>query len=297
MSESVARVSSPTEQVNPRTTELDAVPTRELVRLLHEQDALVPVAVEQVLPVLAELVDAAVARVEAGGRVHYFGAGTSGRLAVLDAAELPPSFGIAADVVIAHQAGGATAFVQPVEDAEDDDGGADTASVAAGDVVIGLAASGRTPYVGAALTAGRARGAVTALVTANPSAPFASLADHLLIAPTGPEALTGSTRLKAGTAQKMILNTFSTALMTRLGHTYRSFMVDMRATNAKLRGRNLELLVQATGCGEAEAVRALDACGEVKTAVVHLLTGRPPQECRDRLAASGGRVRPALEHP
>jgi N-acetylmuramic acid 6-phosphate etherase len=297
MSESVARVSSPTEQVNPRTTELDAVPTRELVRLLHEQDALVPVAVEQVLPVLAELVDAAVARVEAGGRVHYFGAGTSGRLAVLDAAELPPTFGIAADVVIAHQAGGATAFVQPVEDAEDDDGGADTASVAAGDVVIGLAASGRTPYVGAALTAGRARGAVTALVTANPSAPFASLADHLLIAPTGPEALTGSTRLKAGTAQKMILNTFSTALMTRLGHTYRSFMVDMRATNAKLRGRNLELLVQATGCGEAEAVRALDACGEVKTAVVHLLTGRPPQECRDRLVASGGRVRPALEHP
>jgi N-acetylmuramic acid 6-phosphate etherase len=289
------RVSSPTEQVNPRTTELDTVPTLELVRLLHEQDALVPAAVEQVLPVLAELVDAAVARVEAGGRVHYFGAGTSGRLAVLDAAELPPTFGIADDVVVAHQAGGSIAFVQPVEDAEDDDGGVDAASVEAGDVVIGLAASGRTPYVGAALTAGRARGAVTALITANPSAPFASLADHLLIAPTGPEALTGSTRLKAGTAQKMILNTFSTALMTRLGHTYRSFMVDMRATNAKLRGRNLELLVQATGCSEAEAVRALDACGEAKTAVVHLLTGRPPQECRDRLAASGGRVRPALE--
>ena len=289
------RVNSPTEQVNPRTTELDSVPTLELVRLLHEQDALVPAAVAQVLPALAALVDAAVARVEAGGRVHYFGAGTSGRLAVLDAAELPPTFGIADDVVVAHQAGGSMAFAQPVEDAEDDEDGADAASVQAGAVVIGLAASGRTPYVGAALTAGRARGAVTALVTANPSPPFADLADHLLIAPTGPEALTGSTRLKAGTAQKMILNTFSTALMTRLGHTYRSFMVDMRATNAKLRGRNLQLLVQATGCSEAEAVRALDACGEVKVAIVHLLTGRPPQDCRDRLAASGGRVRPALE--
>jgi N-acetylmuramic acid 6-phosphate etherase len=214
---------------------------------------------------------------------------------VLDAAELLPTFGIADDVVVAHQAGGAVAFMQAVEDAEDDEGGADAAGVTGADVVIGLAASGRTPYVGAALTTGRARGAVTALVTSNPATPFAELADHLLIAPTGPEALTGSTRLKAGTAQKLILNSFSTALMTRLGHTYRNLMVDMRATNAKLRGRSLELLVQATGCSEAEAVRALDACGdEVKTAVVHLLTGLPPQACQARLTASGGRVRPAL---
>jgi N-acetylmuramic acid 6-phosphate etherase len=289
------RVSSPTESVNPRTADIDVVPTVELVRLLHEQDALVPAAVARVLPVLARLVDDAAARVQAGGRVHYFGAGTSGRLGVLDAAELLPTFGIADDVVVAHQAGGAVAFRQAVEDAEDDDGGADAQSVAAGDVVIGLAASGRTPYVGAALTAGRAVGAVTALVTANPAAPLADLADHLLVAPTGPEALAGSTRLKAGTAQKMILNMFSTALMIRLGHTYQNLLADMRATNAKLRGRSIELLIQATGSDENECAQALDKCGELKTALVHLLTGRSPSACRAAIEAAGGWVRKALE--
>jgi N-acetylmuramic acid 6-phosphate etherase len=287
------RVSSPTELVNPRTADIDVVPTLELVQMLHEQDALVPAAVAQVLPVLARLVDAAAARVQAGGRVHYFGAGTSGRLGVLDAAELLPTFGVGDDVIVAHQAGGAGAFLQAIEDAED--GAADTGSVAAGDVVIGLAASGRTPYVGAALTAARAVGAVTALVTANPGTPLAGLADHLLVAPTGPEALTGSTRLKAGTAQKMILNMFSTALMVRVGRTYRNLMVDMQATNAKLRGRVIELLNQATGCTDEECVRALDECGDLKTALVHLLTDRPPAECRDALTAAAGQVRRALQ--
>jgi N-acetylmuramic acid 6-phosphate etherase len=295
LNRSGVRVSSPTELVNPRTADIDAVPTLEVVRLLHEQDALVPAAVAGVLPALARLVDAAAARVEAGGRVHYFGAGTSGRLGVLDAAELLPTFGITDDVVVAHQAGGPGAFLRAVEDAEDDDGGGDAASVGAGDVVVGLAASGRTPYVGAALTAGRAVGAVTALVTANPSTPLAGLADHLLVAPTGPEALAGSTRLKAGTAQKMILNMFSTALMVRLGHTYRNLMVDMEPTNAKLRGRSIELLIQATGRADAECARALDECGELKTALVHLLTRRSPQECRAALEAAGGGVRKALD--
>ncbi|HEV7960934.1 MAG TPA: N-acetylmuramic acid 6-phosphate etherase [Actinoplanes sp.] len=292
MNRTGVRVSSPTELVNPRTADIDVVPTVELVQLLHEQDALVPAAVAQVLPVLARLVDDAAARVQAGGRVHYFGAGTSGRLGVLDAAELLPTFGIDDDVVVAHQAGGAIAFLRAVEDAED--GGADAESLAAGDVVIGLAASGRTPYVGAALAAGRAVGAVTALVTANPKAPLADLADHLLVAPTGPEALAGSTRLKAGTAQKMILNMFSSALMIRLGHTYRNLLVDMRATNAKLRGRSIELLIQATGRDENECARALDECGELKTALVHLLTGRSPSACRAAIEATGG-VRKALE--
>jgi N-acetylmuramic acid 6-phosphate etherase len=290
---SEVRVSSPTELVNPRTADIDVVPTIELVQLLHEQDALVPAAVARVLPVLARLVDAAAARVQAGGRVHYFGAGTSGRLGVLDAAELLPTFGVADDVVVAHQAGGAGAFLQAIEDAED--GAADTGSVAAGDVVIGLAASGRTPYVAAALTAGRAVGAVTALVTANPGTPLAGLADHLLVAPTGPEALTGSTRLKAGTAQKMILNMFSTALMVRLGHTYRNLMVDMQATNAKLRGRSIELLSQATGRTDEECMRALDECGDLKTALLHLLTRRPPAQCRAALTAAAGLTRPALQ--
>jgi N-acetylmuramic acid 6-phosphate etherase len=162
-------------------------------------------------------------------------------------------------------------------------------------VVVGLAASGRTPYVGAALTAGRAVGAVTALVTANPAAPLAGLADHLLVAPTGPEALAGSTRLKAGTAQKMILNMFSTALMIRLGHTYQNLLVGLRATNAKLRGRSIELLIQATGSDENECAQALEKCGELKTALVHLLTGRSPSACRAAIEAAGGWVRKALE--
>jgi N-acetylmuramic acid 6-phosphate etherase len=294
------RVASPTEQVNPRTAELDTVPTLELVRLLHEEDRTVPVAVAALLPELAALVDEAAARVDEGGRVHYFGAGTSGRLGVLDAAELLPTFGLPDGVVIAHQAGGTTAFRHAVEDAEDNDDGADAADVAAGDVVIGLAASGRTPYVRAALAAARTAGAASALITSNPNPPLAKLADYLLVADTGPEAITGSTRLKAGTAQKLILNTFSTALMVRLGHTYGNLMVDMRATNAKLRGRAVRLLGQATGAGDADCAAALDSCDDLKTALVYLLAGQAsagpvtPQRCRDALAKSGGRVRQAL---
>jgi N-acetylmuramic acid 6-phosphate etherase len=290
------RVSSPTELVNPRTTDLDVVSTLDLVRMINDEDHLVAPAVAEVLAVLARLVDLSAARVRAGGCVHYFGAGTSGRLGVLDAAELLPTFGVPDGVVRAHQAGGADAILTPVENAEDDISGADAAEVAGGDVVIGLAASGRTPYVGAALGAARAVGAVTALVTANPEPPLGELADFVLVAQTGPEALTGSTRLKAGTAQKLILNTFSTALMVRLGHTYRNLMVDMVPTNGKLRGRAIEILVQATGAPDPDCAAALDRCGDVKTAVLYLLTGaqHPPQWCRDALAAYGGSVRAAL---
>jgi N-acetylmuramic acid 6-phosphate etherase len=294
------RVSSPTEEVNTRTTEIDLVSTLELVRLLNNEDRRVPDAVAAVLPTLAELVDVAASRVAGGGRVHYFGAGTSGRLGVLDAAELLPTFGVTDRVVIAHQAGGPAAFLHAVEDAEDDERGSDASDVTAADVVIGLAASGRTPYVGAALSAARAVGATSALITSNPNPPLALLADYLLAADTGPEALTGSTRLKAGTAQKMILNTFSTALMIRLGRTYGNIMVDMRATNAKLRGRSVEMLTQATGASDADCVAALDLCGDIKTALVYLLArqlpGGPwtPERCREALAEAGGRVREAL---
>lgn len=299
MKQTRIRVISPTEEVNTRTHDLDIVPTLELVRLINAEDERVPGAVAAVLPELAALVDVSAARVEAGGRVHYFGAGTSGRLGVLDAAELTPTFG-STGTVVAHQAGGARAFVTAVEDAEDVMDGTDTDDIRSGDVVIGLAASGRTPYVGAALTAARALGAPTALVTSNPSAPLADLADHLLVADTGPEALTGSTRLKAGSAQKLILNTFSTALMVRLGHTYGNLMVDLQATNAKLRGRSLEVLGQATGADRGEAAEALDACGDIKTAVVYLLARRSempapsPERCRAALADAGGYVRRAL---
>lgn len=300
MNRAGVRVSSPTEEVNPATTEIDVVPTLELVRLLNDEDRRVPDAVAAVLPVLAELVDAAAARVSAGGRVHYFGAGTSGRLGVLDAAELLPTFGVGDDVVVAHQAGGTAAFLQAVEDAEDDDGGADAAGVTGADVVIGLAASGRTPYVGAALTAARSVGAVSALITSNPNPLLAGLADYVLAADTGPEAITGSTRLKAGTAQKMILNTFSTALMVRLGHTYGNIMVDMQPTNAKLRGRAVEMLTQASGASSTDSAAALDLCGDVKTALVYLLAralpGGPwtPERCREALGGVAGNVRRAL---
>ncbi|HEY7175079.1 MAG TPA: N-acetylmuramic acid 6-phosphate etherase [Micromonosporaceae bacterium] len=278
--------------------DLDVVSTAELVGLINDEDRIVPAAVATVLPTLALVVDDAAARVAAGGRVHYFGAGTSGRLGVLDAAELLPTFGLSDDVIVAHQAGGPAAFLNAVEDAEDDDGGVDAADVATGDLVIGLAASGRTPYVGAALTAAREVGAATALVTANPDAPLASLADYLLVVATGPEAVTGSTRLKAGTATKLVLNTFSTALAVRLGRTYRNLMVDMRPTNAKLRGRVLEVLIQATGADERECAVALDACGgDLKVSLVYLLTGRvlPPVACAEALEAAAGRVREALD--
>jgi N-acetylmuramic acid 6-phosphate etherase len=290
------RVDSPTEEVNPRTAHLDEVPTPELLRLINDEDRLVADAVARALPELARLVDEAARRVAAGGRVHYFGAGTSGRLAVVDAAELPPTFGVAPDeVIVAHQAGGSGAVQQAVEDAEDDDRGADAGEVTAADVVVGIAASGRTPYVGAALTAGRRVGAATALVTSNPQPPLADHADFLVVADTGPEALTGSTRLKAGTAAKLVLHTFSTALMVRLGHTYGHFMIDMQETNAKLRGRSIGMLVQATGESEQRCAEALDRCGDRKTALVHLLAhGASPDRCREALVRAGGRVRDAV---
>jgi N-acetylmuramic acid 6-phosphate etherase len=296
------RVDSPTETVNPRTVDLDTVPTIELVRLINDEDLLVPKSVSALLPELAALVDAAAERVAAGGRVHYYGAGTSGRLAVLDAAELLPTFSVANDVVVAHQAGGPGAFLTAVEGAEDTGDAADIVDLTAADTVVGLSASGRTPYVGAALAGARAAGALTALVTSNPDAPLADLADHLLATDTGPEALTGSTRLKAGTAQKLILNTFSTALMVRLGRTYGNFMIDMQPTNAKLRGRSVQMLVQAAGAPTERAEAALELCGDLKTALVFLLTrgsetgpsGPDPERCRTALAAAGGKVRPAL---
>jgi N-acetylmuramic acid 6-phosphate etherase len=290
------RVSSPTEEVNPRTARIDEVPTDELLRLLGEEDARVPGAVSAVRPQLAALVDEAVRRVVAGGRVHYFGAGTSGRMAVLDAAELPPTFGVApGEIVAAHLAGGSGAFGDAAEDAEDREDGADLAALTGADVVVGVAASGRTPYVRAALARGREVGAATALITSNPQAPLADLADHLIAPDTGPEAITGSTRLKAGSAQKLVLNGFSTALMVRLGHTYGNLMIDMRETNAKLRGRSVTMLEQATGESEQRCVEALQRCGDRKTALIWLLTGgTDPERCRAALTRAGGHVRQAL---
>lgn len=288
---------TPTEQRNPRTLAIDAVGTTEILTMLNAEDARVSGAVSEVIPQLSKLVDAAVEAVRAGGRVHYFGAGTSGRLAVLDAAELLPTFHAPDDLVVAHHAGGMDALLRAVENVEDSvDGGAlDAAAVTGLDVVIGLAASGSTPYVAGALRAARAVGAVTALVTSNPDAPLAELADIVIAADTGPEVIAGSTRLKAGTAQKLILNSFSTTLMIKLGRTWSNLMVDMVATNNKLRGRMLRILAEATGADAEACEQALaGADGELKPALVHLLTGADIAEARTALEQSGGRVAVAL---
>ena len=288
----------PTEERNGRTLDLDTLPTRDLLDRLNDEDALVAPAVRRALPALATVVDEAARRIGAGGRVHYVGSGTSGRLAVLDAAELRPTFGLAPGVVVAHLAGGDRALLQAVEGAEDDRaaGAAATATAGAGDLVVGLSASGAAPFVGAALQRARAAGAFTALITANPAAPLAGRADVCVCADTGPEAVAGSTRLKAGTAEKMLLNSFSTALMVRTGRTYSNLMVHVAPANAKLRARQRRLLAQATGAAEDRCATALAAAGgDLRVALVTLLSGADPDVARAALGRSGGVVRAALQ--
>jgi len=291
-------VASPTESRNDRTLDIDVLPTLALLERLNDEDATVAAAVRRALPDLARVVDAADQVLHAGGRVHYYGAGTSGRLAVLDAAELGPTFDLAAGVVIAHIAGGEPALTQAVESAEDDEasGARDAAGVTATDVVIGLSASGSAPYVGGALRrAGRA-GAFTALFTANPDAPLAPQADVVVCADTGPEAITGSTRLKAGTAEKLLLNSFSTALMVRDGRTYSNLMVRLTPMNAKLRARQVRLLRQASGAAEADCAAALSAArGDVRVALIALLSGADTATSRRALAQADGTVRAAID--
>jgi N-acetylmuramic acid 6-phosphate etherase len=292
-----ASVSAPTEERHPGTQGLDSMSTLELLQTLNDEDARVAPAVQQVLTQLAVAVDLTVERIRAGGSVHYFGAGTSGRLAVIDAAELMPTFNAPDGLFVAHHAGGAEALLKAVENVEDDAGlGARDASVVGpGDVVLGVTASGRTPYVAGALATARARGALTVLVTANPHAELAGQVEHVLAVDTGPEVITGSTRLKAGTAQKLVLNSFSTAVMVRLGRTWSNLMVDLVATNAKLRGRVIRILREASGADEPAARKALElASGELKPALVSLLTGVDPVLARSALAQHQGSVAEAL---
>ncbi|WP_432545124.1 N-acetylmuramic acid 6-phosphate etherase [Kineococcus sp. SYSU DK002] len=289
-----------TEQRDPATRDLDTAGSEGVLRMLHTADRAVLDAVEPLLPDLARLVEAAVAALRAGGSVHYFGAGTSGRLAVLDAAELRPTFTLEPGRVVAHLAGGARAVTEAVEGAEDDAaaGEADAAGLGAGDVAFGVSASGRTPYVGGALRAARRAGAVTALLANSPDPALGPLADHLLVADTGPEVLTGSTRLKAGTSAKLVLNGFSTAVMVGLGRTWSNLMVSVSATNDKLHARAGRILAEVTGLAPAEASAALRAAGgDLPTALVATLRGCGPGEAAALLAASGGSVRAAVQGP
>jgi N-acetylmuramic acid 6-phosphate etherase len=280
--------------------DLDLRPTRELVALVNEQDHRVAPAVAEAGPALATAIDAIVDRLRRGGRLVYVGAGTSGRLASVDAAECGPTFGIDPGLVIAVVAGGADAIATAQEAAEDDveAAAADIAAVGVGplDAVVALSASGRTPYTLAALRAAADAGALTVAVTCAPSSPLGAEASHEVAIVVGPELIAGSTRMKAGTAQKLALNTISTVSMVRLGKTYGNLMVDVVATNAKLHGRVRRAVAAATGVTEDEAAAAVDAAdGEGKVAIVALLSGLPTDEARRRLEDAGGVVRQALE--
>lgn len=291
--------SAGTEQRNDRTLDIDLLPTLTVLERLNDEDATVAAAVRQALPELALVVDAAVRALRAGGRVHYFGSGTSGRLAILDAAELGPTFDLPPGVVDAHIAGGAHALTMPVENAEDDraSGTADAAGVTGSDVVIGISASGMAPYVTAALTFARQAGAFTALLTVNPAARrSAGFADVVVCADTGPEAVTGSTRLKAGTAEKMLLNSFSTALMVRGGRTYSNLMVRLAPLNAKLRARQVRILRQATGASDSVSEAALaHAGGDLPVALVALLASTDMATAEAALKQADGIVRAAVD--
>jgi N-acetylmuramic acid 6-phosphate etherase len=281
---------------NDRTTEIDTVGTRELLRLLNAEDAVVARAVASILPALAEVVDLTVIRIRGGGHVHYFGAGSSGRIGVLDAAEVVPTFGVDPGLFVAHHAGGESAMAHAIEGAEDREslGREAAGEVTVADVAVGLSASGQTPYVAGALRVARAAGALTVLVSSNLSAPLAELADRCLLVDTGPEAIAGSTRLKAATAEKMILNSLSTAVMIRLGRTYSNLMVSMSATNAKLRQRQIFILTEASGATEAACRAELARCGgDLRLALLCLLSGLEPEVAAKALA-TGGSVRAAL---
>ncbi|MCK0117422.1 N-acetylmuramic acid 6-phosphate etherase [Isoptericola sp. S6320L] len=287
----------PTEGRNPATEDLDALGTLEVLRLLNTEDHVAVGAVAAVLPELARVVDLAAERFRRGGSVHYFGAGTSGRLGVLDASELLPTFNLEPGRVVGHVAGGAEALVSAVENAEDsvEDGRRAGAALGPDDLAIGLAASGSTPYVGGALEAARAGGAYTVLVSSNPRAPLARFADTDIALATGPEAITGSTRLKAGTAQKLVLNGFSTALMIAVGRTWSNLMVSVVATNAKLRERTVRILCEATGLDGAaahELLRRTD--GDLKVAIVVALGDVDVERARELLGRHAGAVREAL---
>lgn len=284
---------------NPRTADLDLLPLPELLARMNAEDAAVPAAVAAELPQIARAVEAIAAAFRAGGRLVYAGAGTSGRLGVLDASECPPTFGVPEEMVVGLIAGGDHALRHAMEGAEDDSAAAATdlrgIALSARDVLVGITVSGRTPYVLGALRHGRAVGAVTVALSCNPDSAVAALADIAISPVVGPEVLTGSTRLKSGTAQKLVLNMLTTASMICIGKAYGNLMVDLRVTNDKLAARATRIVMQATGCTEDEAQAALAAAGgQVKPAILMLLTGLEAAAACARLEAAGGVLRAAL---
>ncbi|MGW1039163.1 N-acetylmuramic acid 6-phosphate etherase [Streptomyces sp. NPDC002547] len=289
-----------TEAFRSELAEIDQLPTLEIAKIMNGEDATVPGAVAARLPQIAAAIDDIAERMAGGGRLVYAGAGTAGRLGILDASECPPTFNTDPSQVVGLIAGGPGAMVTSVEGAEDSRELAardlDALALTDRDTVVGISASGRTPYAVGALEHARARGALTAGLSCNADSPLAAAADHGIEIVVGPELLTGSTRLKAGTAQKLVLNMISTITMIRLGKTYGNLMVDVRASNAKLRARSHRIVALATGAADEEIERALATTdGEVKNAILTILGGVDGPSAARLLAESGGYLRTALE--
>ncbi|MFE6484145.1 N-acetylmuramic acid 6-phosphate etherase [Streptomyces sp. NPDC057757] len=288
-----------TEAFRPELSEIDRLPTLEIAKIMNGEDATVPAAVAERLPLIAAAIDAVAERMSRGGRLVYAGAGTAGRLGVLDASECPPTFNTDPSEVVGLIAGGPGAMVTSVEGAEDSKelAARDLADLGLtpDDTVVGVSASGRTPYAIGAVEHARAQGALTIGLSCNADSALAAAADHGIEVVVGPELLTGSTRLKAGTAQKLVLNMLSTITMIRLGKTYGNLMVDVRASNEKLRARSRRIVSLATGAGDEEIERALAATdGEVKNAILTILGGVDGPTAARLLEESDGHLRAAL---
>jgi N-acetylmuramic acid 6-phosphate etherase len=289
------------ERRNPRSVDIDLFPTERILKIINAEDALVPGAVAAAIPEVAKLVDLATQSIRAGGHVFYVGTGTSGRIAIVDAVECPPTFGTPPEWVQAVIAGGTRAFTESIEGSEDDEEKAavdlKSKKLTKDDLVIGIAASGSTPYTQAALEFAKMKGSKTAAIACVENSPITKLADFSIYIAVGPEVITGSTRMKAGTAQKLVLNMFSTALMIRLGMTYSNWMINVGMTNKKLRSRGKQILQEILGVKPDDADKLVEQSGSnLRVAVVMGATGCDRKEAEKRLANSDGNLRSVLGH-
>ncbi len=290
-----------TEERNPRSRHIDELPTLDMLRLINEEDQSVALAVKSILPDIARAVDLIASRLADGGRLFYMGAGTSGRLGILDAAECPPTYGTPPEMVQGILAGGPPAIFRAREGAEDDPSWGERdlreKGFSGGDILVGIAASGRTPYVLGGLKYARSLHAVTIALACTPDPLIGKFSDISLTPVTGPEVVTGSTRMKAGTAQKMVLNMLSTGAMIKLGKVYGNLMVDVKATNEKLEERSRRIVMEATGCNRQESAAALErAGGNSKLAILLQCTDLSPEEGEKALAEAQGRLALALRN-
>lgn len=284
---------------NPDTMDIDTLSSLDIAQRINQQDKLVPLAVEKVLPEIAQAVDKITDAFKVGGRLIYMGAGTSGRLGILDASECPPTFGVSDDMVVGLIAGGKEAILKAQEGAEDSPslGEQDLKGIKLSqqDVLVGIAASGRTPYVIGGLDYANKVGATSIALSCNPESPIANIANIAICPVVGPEALTGSTRLKSGTAQKLVLNMLTTASMIRLGKSYQNLMVDVKATNAKLVARATRIVIQATDCNQQQAKDTLKKTDyDVKLAILMILTGLDRDAAKEQLNLQHGYLRKAV---